>query len=545
MKILFCPLSKGSTELCEILAPGGDVLHSEKNDMLEITAKQQPDSVVLHTGSYNKALLKKIRLASPHSFIVLLARKDESALGLDLLNTGKIDFFLNEDLNEKEVWHLKDIFWAKKNRSSENLTDNTLLKYYLSRIDLLHNISLSILENKPIKNLFDEIMIASREVMNAEKSSFMLFDKNDGMLHFHLLEEKEENKIKDQPLELGSGIAGWVAKHRVSQLVTDCYSDNRFNPDYDKISGFTTKNMVCVPILKNNNLIGVLSVINKKDEGCFVVEDLKLLETLAGQCAVAIENSRLLESKIEAEALKKELARAHEIQQQLLPKTLPVFPTLEPAARLIPAEQVGGDYYTMKALNDHTCLLMVADVSGKGIPAALIVSTVDATLETINRLNPTAYDPAWIISVINDLLCITIPPEKFVTAWIGVIDTKKGELKSVNAGHNNPVLLNEEKDEVFRLKMGGFFLGVMPSDYDVETIPFTKGDVLVFFSDGVVEAMDPNMKLYTDEKLIDTLVSVKKESSSEIVTKVIDSVVKHADGTPQSDDITLCVVKAL
>ena len=545
MKILYSSAESLAQQLKVYLAPGGMIIHSAQDGLLDSVKLEKPSAIILLPDEVNIDVLLAVRFASPSSFIIVAGSDLPSDWLKELFNHNCIHFFLDERNIDSESDLLKHSFWShyfvrRKIDQTENRTE-----YFFARIKFLHEITIKMLENKPLGRLLDEIMLASQHVLDAEKSSFMLYDPKDGLLHFHVLEGASENIIKDRPLELGSGIAGWVAKHRIAQLVDDCYTDKRFNPNFDKISNFRTRNMVCAPIIKNDMLLGVISVLNKRGDSKFLVEDVQLLETLAGQCAVAIENARLLDSKIENEAIKKELEMAFKIQQKLLPSELPVFESLAVSAKLIPAQEVGGDYYSVHRLSENRCLLMVADVSGKGIPAALLVSTIDATLHTIIKLKGDDLDPKFIAETINSVLCDVTTSEKFATAWIGILDMNSGILKSINAGHNEPILFKSSNSSIIRLRKGGIFLGVVPFDYEVETLEFSKDDIIVFFSDGVVEAMDTRLNLYSDKKLVELVQQNSHLSSGELVDMIVKDVLHHEENTQQSDDITICIAKGL
>lgn len=545
MKILFSHLKEVANMLVEYLAPGGVTIESYLARILIDVTKLKPASIILPENEITYEMLASIRQSSPSSFVILVGTCLPADKLLNYFNSNLVHFYLESDKIDLLLPQIKSSFWnhyylRRKIDQAESQTE-----YFLSRIEFLHEVTLKILENKPLERLLDEIMIASQYILDAEKSSFMLYDPADKKLHFHVLEGYSENIIKNFPLELGSGIAGWVAKHRIPQLVDDCYTDKRFNKNYDEMSNFLTRNMVCVPLLKNDNLIGVLSVINKKGGRSFVVEDVRLLETLAGQCSVAIENSKLLETKVKAEALKKELETAHKIQEKLLPTFLPEFPSISFAAKLIPAQEVGGDYYSIYKMSDELCLMLVADVSGKGIPAALLVSTIDATLHTVLKLKDNRTNPKFIAETINSVLCEASTTEKFATAWIGIIDLNANKLYSINAGHNQPIILRSGAATVERLAKGGIFLGVIPFDYELEIVAFGRDDILVFFSDGVVEAMDSNNVLFGDDRLIELIVSNRGNSVEEILDKIITEVLNHELLTSQSDDITLAIVKGV
>jgi len=545
MKILYYSSENHAQMLKEYLAPGGEIIKSSLETLMDSLKVNKPSAALFQPFEVDTEILIAIRHQFPSTFIIIVGEEISNEHLKELFNQNCIHFFLDQKTLISDVELLKKSFWnhyfvRQKIDRSENRTE-----YFFSRIKFLHEITVRMLENKSLGKLLDEIMLASQNVLDAEKSSFMLYDPKDGMLHFHVLEGAAENLIKDRPLPLGSGIAGWVAKHRIAQLVDDCYSDKRFNQDFDKVSNFTTRNMVCAPIIKNDDLLGVISVLNKKGEARFLVEDVQLLETLAGQCAVAIENARLLDSKIENEAIKKELDMAFTIQQKLLPGILPEINSLSVSAKLIPAREVGGDYYSVSKIDDHKCLLMVADVSGKGIPASLLVSTIDATLHTILKLQGGDPDPKFIAETINSVLCDVTTNEKFATSWIGILDTKNETLQSINAGHNEPILYKAESSSVVRLKKGGVFLGVIPFEYEIEMVSFTKGDIIVFFSDGVVEAMDTNLKLYSDEKLVKMILKNRDLSAESLVDLIVADVLLHEEKTRQSDDITICIAKGV
>lgn len=419
------------------------------------------------------------------------------------------------------------------------------LSDYIKRVDFLHEISLKISESKPLQVLLDEIMYSSQLVMDAEASSFLLYSEEDGRLHFHVVQGEAENILKEYTVEIGSGIAGWVAQHKTPLIVNDCYSDPRFNPFYDKQSKFRTKSMICVPLLRRDTLLGVLSVINKKNGEYFLDADLHILETLAGQCAVAIENARLLDAKIKNESIKKELETAREIQQSLLPHRLPEFDDLDISATVIPAMEVGGDYYSVNRLPGNKTLFFIADVSGKGIPASLIVSTLDAALHTFLKLENGSLDPVKLTKVLNRVLMDIITGEKFATAWLGILDHSTKILTSINMGHNPPMIFKKGDPDPLHLRTGGMFLGIMDLEYVSESVRLESDDLLLFYSDGVTEAANPSFMLYGEENLIRFINGMRSNASKTIVEELVKDIRTFTAGARQSDDIALGVVKIL
>ena len=410
------------------------------------------------------------------------------------------------------------------------------------RMHFLHIVSQKISEKKPLATLLNEIMQSSKMVMQAEASSLLLYEHADKMLSFHVATGKKGRTVKKLRVPLGSGIAGWVAKHRKPLLIEDCYQDDRFNKEFDQKTNFRTKSMLCVPLIRKNQLIGVMQVINKVQGGVFNASDLQLFEMLASHCAIAIENARLIEEQIEKEALERELVRARDIQQALLPAHLPGYSDLDIAARLIAAHHVGGDYYQIINLGE-TSLFIVADVTGKGIPAALIVSTVNAVLRTTLEISNGNFDLADFVKTLNTVLIETTTFDKFASCWFGLYHHGSGKLTSINAGHNPPLVFRPQHDHPVLLESGGLFLGAMQVPFESETITLGTGDVLVFYTDGVTEAWNRKQICYGDDRF-QSLIGVSKSGSAREILEAIESDVKaHVGKAKQSDDFTCVVVK--
>ncbi len=419
------------------------------------------------------------------------------------------------------------------------------LKVIIDRMNFLHTISQKISEKKPLPKLLNDIMESSKLIMDAEASSLLLYDPKDKKLHFQVATGKKGRLIKKYSVDLGVGIAGWVAKHKKSILIDDCYKDTRFCSDYDKKSKFKTKSMVCVPLIRKNKLLGVIQVINKKDGGIFDERDLTIFETLASQCAIAIENAQLIEVQIEKEALERELETARSIQQKLLPSVLPRFEDIQVAAKLIPAKQVGGDYYNILKINENESLFLVADVAGKGIPAALIVSTIYSCLQTYLKLDRDAFDLMTFVNGLNKVLLESTTPDKFVSCWFGLYNHKNRKLKSINAGHNPTFVFKKGEDVPKKLETGGVFLGILDQVYEIEKIQLEPGNVFVFYSDGVTEAWNEKEQDYEERRLINVVNQQLENSAVSILISIEKDVKNHVGKAQQSDDFTCAVVKIL
>lgn len=360
----------------------------------------------------------------------------------------------------------------------------------LKRLKFFQIISRDISERKPLQELLDEIISASKKLLDAEAASLLLYNKDEDNLYFHTISGGKSSSLKSRPLKIGEGIGGWVARHRESIIINDCYKDSRFNKDFDKSTGFHTRNMVCAPMINKGNLVGIIQVINKKNEINFSKEDMQLFEVLAAQCAVAIDNARLIEIEIKSEQIKYEMETAWKIQQRFLPETLPHVNNVEMCIKLKSAKEIGGDYFNVLKVDESTTLFFVGDVSGKSIPAALIVSTLYSFLNFYFIINKKNFNAVEFVQSFNKFLISSTTADKFVTAWFGFYNQNDRLLTSINAGHNPTYLFRGSADSFQKLAVGGLMLGSLELPYSSESIELFSDDVIVFYTDGIPEAMN-------------------------------------------------------
>lgn len=426
------------------------------------------------------------------------------------------------------------------NGNKENRVDE--LQNLINGMNYVHQISQRISENKPLEELLAEIMDSCKILLNAEASSLLLYSEKEDKLFFQIATGEKGDEVKKIVCNMGEGIAGWVAVNKTPLLIEDCHKDERFNPEFDRKTGFVTKDMICVPMIHKEKLIGVLQVINKRDKNIFSENDLKLFVILASQCAVSIENAELLEEKIKQGALNREVKMAREIQQRLLPEGFPDFRDLEIASRLIPAKQVGGDYYNIYKISDDQTLFFVSDVSGKSISASLIVSTIFSYIVTYFNLKKNKFDLNDFVQSLNRVLIESTTSEKFATCWFGLFDHEKRSMLSINAGHNSIYVFRKD-GKIEELNKGGIFLGCVDSEFETEEMKFSRDDVIVFYTDGVTEAMNKNFEQYGDDRLKDVVKSNIELPADEILKLILSDIGDFVKDAEQSDDITCCVVR--
>lgn len=413
----------------------------------------------------------------------------------------------------------------------------------LKRLKFFQSISRDISTRKPLSKLLDEIISASSKLLNAEASSLILYNKEENNLFFHTLAGNKSATLKSQALKIGEGIAGWVADKRDSLIINDCYSDPRFNKSFDLSTGFHTRNMMCVPMINKEELIGVIQVINKKNNEFFNKEDLQLFDALAVQCAVAIENARLIDIEIKSEQTKHEMETAWKIQQRFLPEKLPFVKDIEMSIKLKPAKEIGGDYFNVIRIDENNTLFFIADVSGKSVPAALIVSTLYSFLQFYFIVKRETIDAKNFVELFNKFLVLSTTPDKFVTAWFGFYNQTEKSLISISAGHNPTYFLKHNSSFFEKLSEGGLIMGSIDLPYNYELVKLCSGDSIIFYTDGVPEAMNDKEEEFGERRFEELLLANRILSPNDLSNVIFDSIKKYRGDAEQSDDITLGILR--
>ncbi len=393
-----------------------------------------------------------------------------------------------------------------------------------------------------LDNLLPVIIQKTTEVMDADRSSLFIYDSENNELWSKVAEGLDAKEIR---FPVGIGIAGDVAKTLKTSNIQDAYKDERFNPDFDKKTNYRTKSVLCMPMLNNEGeLVGVVQVLNKKDGGAFDDQDENLLEALSVQAAVAIQRAQLLEAFVEKQRIQESLKLAADIQMGMLPKEFPAFPDREDFdlfASIIPAKEVGGDFYDFFLIDeDHLCFV-IGDVSGKGVPAALFMAV---TKTHVAASTIPGVEPSDILFRANNELCKENDQGMFCTIFYGILNTKTGEVHYSNGGHNPPYIVREDGTNEQVEGTMGIALGVMDEmDFGVNTLTLKKGESMYLYTDGVNEAMDIGGNEYSYERLEEFLTSTAGQQTTDIVGGSLSDIESFVGNAEQSDDITVLMVK--
>jgi sigma-B regulation protein RsbU (phosphoserine phosphatase) len=328
---------------------------------------------------------------------------------------------------------------------------------------------------------------------------------------------------------------GWVAKTGQSLIVPDVASDARY-----VAARPLTRSEVATPLTVSGRTIGVFNLESDREDA-YHEGHLELLDGFAAQAAVAIERARLTQEQLERRRIEKELAIAREIQASFLPKAAPAIPGFEVAGATHPHDEVGGDYFDFVPVSDARVGLAIADVSGKGIPAALLMAGFRMSLLAEVRND---FAIRAVMRKVNSLMYESTERDKFVTAFYGVLDWRNQVLIFSNAGHNPPILLRADGSFEY-LEEGGTAFGVLSdSRYDERPIAIRPGDLLVLYTDGMSEAEAPNGEQFGTRRLEQAMARLRGEPAKQILEGMIAEVTRWCGTRGPNDDLTLIVLKA-
>ncbi len=319
-------------------------------------------------------------------------------------------------------------------------------------------------------------------------------------------------------------------------------------PQKEQESLQTLDTQVLLPLSLKSRLMGIISLSGKRSEEPYSRADLQLLNAVASQTGLALENAELTESVrreiAQRERLDRELEIAREVQQRLFPQKLPIVSGLDFAGYCRPAEGVGGDYYDFIHLPDTSLGIAVGDVSGKGIAAALMMASLQASLrgQTIKPCETLSE----MIQHINGLMYDASAENRYATFFYAQYHPQTRALRYVNAGHNPPIVLRQREGghEFIRLEDGGTVVGLFPDFPFCEgLVQLEKGDVLVAFTDGISEAMNEADEEFDEERLMAALKTLEARTASEMISQILVEVDGFTAGAKQHDDMTLVVVR--
>lgn len=395
-----------------------------------------------------------------------------------------------------------------------------------------------------LASLLETIMNIAKQVMNADASSLLLVNREQGDMVFQVALSVVGEHVKTLPrLKIGEGIAGSVAETGKAMIVKDAYKHPNFNPEFDKKTGFKTGSILCSPLTFKGEVLGVCQVIHRRDKRkTFSGRDLALFKLFCDSAALAIQNAQMHQVLMEKQRMEKDMAFAKSVQDSFLPPAPPRHERFLFAARTVPAKIVGGDFYDFIPFEKDLMGIVLGDVSGKGVSAALQMARLMSDFRYVSQADP---EPENVLRQVNRILCERTRYGMFTTAVYLLIDMKKKTLKTANAGHHSLLLRDREKRVEERAKAGGAPLGIVPGiRYPQEEMSLDGGDRILLYTDGVVETKNEKDKHFGLKKLRDLF--ERDDSPPEtLLARIEQSVGQFAGKAPQFDDMTWVAFEAL
>ncbi len=391
-----------------------------------------------------------------------------------------------------------------------------------------------------IARLLTLIMEIIKDIMEAEASTLLLYEEKSRDLVFKVALGEAGHELQERyRVSIGQGIAGWVAENRRAVFINDVYTDPRFDPNFDKKTGFTTRAILCAPLLFKGKLLGVIQAINPLRKQAFDEEDVTLFKAFANQAVLAVQNAIFFQNAIEEERIKNEIAAAHSIQQSLLPTLKVMKKNVQIAARSISAREVGGEFYDVFYYDDINSIgLALGDIHTKGIPGALQASIVSGAVKALSLVM--GQNPMNMHRLVNDIIRLNLDSAKAASLFYGVLCYEDNSLTFVNAGHAYPLLL---RNRITRyLKLGSKQLGENHIPPQKVRLELRSGDYFVIITDGLVNIKNRNGNQLGLRRVMEFL-GKNCQSPEYIVSSLIGLADDFTGGIEMKEDITIIAIK--
>ncbi len=409
----------------------------------------------------------------------------------------------------------------------------------LNKLSFLVEASKALGSTLDLSELLGRILDVAKSQVEAERGTLFLVDETTEEIWSLIAHGLEKQEIR---MPLGRGIAGYVAKTGEIVNILDAYTDPRFNPEVDKRTGFHTRNILCLPIRnKAGKILAALQLLNKA-QGTFTNDDADFLLMLFGHMALAIENAQLHQALLEKERMEKEFALARGIQRSLLPEKPPQVQGFDIAILNEPCSAVGGDYYDFLSLGPHTLFVVIADVEGKGVASALVMSNLQATLRSL-VLHLHSLDE--IAELLNRMILTDRRGQKYLSIFLGLLDIRRRVIHYINCGHVPPVVVRPS-GALIPLTEGGMVIGLFENvQFERGHVKLEPGDILILCTDGITESDNEKQEEYGTDRLVRSVLDASNAAAEEIVAAVSADVNHFSQRGTHLDDKVMIVIKAV
>jgi len=491
-----------------------------------------------------KSVIRKIKKRLPDAYLwTNLSVKDEFVGSIVL---GKK--FMGEELSAEDIDFLKiisrsvavtifnyNLIKDLNRKIMELQSREDELKKRKLELEILYDVGLEVtFLGESVEEISEKILDHAVSLLDARSGILLLF--RHGTTDIQTIKNINVDKKEIAKLEEDIKIIKYVLNEKTTIIRSAGNSKDTLFPQSE---------LIATPIIYKNSIHGIFILHDKesrKEQAHFTEDDKKILAAFANQAAVAVENSRLHHISIEKKKLEREIELAAEIQRELIPDSAPKISGFDIDGICMPCHTVGGDFYNYFPLEDGRLLIVVADVSGKGVPASLLVSSINSLI--YGHLELKEYDLQTLVSIISRAMYMSSTAGKYATAFFLELNPEDANIKYINAGHNFPIMRNKEMGEI-DLKEGGFCLGMFDrAEYKSGSFMMKKNDLVVVYTDGITEQIDKDENFYGEERLNDLIDKNRTLEVKKLNKEIISSVYKYSENQVITDDMTvLSIIK--
>lgn len=438
--------------------------------------------------------------------------------------------------------HLEETNRQLEDSLQKELETNHKLDRKVGEISALYEASRKLNEASDVSSVMQKILEQTRHVVRCERASLMMYDRNHEAYITRLVKGLDAKAPPELAhLRSGEGIAGAAVQARQGVIANQGHKDPRFQIRSERDQRI--RSLMSVPLVSGSGdrIYGVINLVNAEGPEGFRQEDLELVSSLATLASVSIDKFNGLRAMLEQEKHNQEIEDAHKVQTMLLPRGTPNDPHFEFAAQYILANRVGGDYYDFIPIEGGRTALVIGDVSGHDIASALVMAMGRNLIRTLFEH---FERPSEVLAKTSSVLRRDTHASRYITMFLAVLDPATMTMTFSNAGHNYPLFLTKDASGFRNLEAGGFPLGLVDDfNYMEETVPLTPGDLLILYTDGLIEAQAPSGEMYALERLEHTILESREQSCLDITRHVYSQVSNFLGSARLQDDLTFVTMR--
>lgn len=462
----------------------------------------------------------------------------ELATNVEVTDAPSPSSNINTIMNVEEILSKPDLHTTIK--ATAQPLDFDQIRSEHKSYSVISEVSKALVLHMPLSELLEHIMNLICQHVPMDRGILMLKEGNPPQMIPKVVRINNPG-LMNQRILVSQTIINMAVNKNSSIMISDAQADSRFRAQ-ESIIKLNIFSAMCVPLWNNKDIIGIIYSDRISLLEQFSEEDLRLLTLLSNLAAVKIENSKLIEQSIEKEKMEKELSLAAQIQRDFLPNKIPEWKNFEITGANIPCYQVGGDYFDYIPITSERQGIAIGDVAGKGVSASLLMASLRAALHS--EISPEYYMPR-MIEKLNNFIYRSSASNRFISFFFGELNRTTGEFKYINAGHNPPFVLNK-KGKILHLESVGLCLGMFESEkYDLKTITLNVDEIILLYTDGIIECRARDNTEFKEERLIELLKKYSKESAYTIKDNIYAALHEFASGTDPMDDMTLLVIKRI